>query len=154
MENTKKLYRSRTDKILGGVCGGLAQYFGIDAVLLRIGFVIFALADGVGIILYIILVIIIPNEPGDDVDVDRMQKTKDFAGEVGKRAQTFADDVRQRTSSSDRRNFIGFVIIGLGVLLLIQRILPSMWFEWRMVWPVVIIIIGIVLLFKRNNHHG
>lgn len=58
----KKLVRSTSDKMIAGVCGGLAKYFGIDVVLVRILFVLFALAGGPGILLYIILWIVMPEE--------------------------------------------------------------------------------------------
>ncbi|MBI1256193.1 MAG: PspC domain-containing protein [Chloroflexi bacterium] len=60
---TKKLYRSRTDRMLAGVCGGLADYFGVDPTIVRILMVLFALAGGPGLILYIILMLIIPESP-------------------------------------------------------------------------------------------
>ncbi len=62
----KKLYRSRTDRMLTGLCGGLAQYFGIDATLVRIGFVILEFAT-VGLLIfgYLIVAIIVPKEPAE-----------------------------------------------------------------------------------------
>jgi phage shock protein C len=60
---TKKLYRSRNDRMLAGVCGGLADYFGVDPTIVRILFVLFALAGGPGLILYIILMLVIPEAP-------------------------------------------------------------------------------------------
>ena len=54
MESEKKLYLSSTDKKIGGVCGGIAEYLGIDSTLLRILWVIFAFAVGSGILAYII----------------------------------------------------------------------------------------------------
>jgi len=60
---SKKLYRSRSDRMLAGVCVGLADYFGIDATIVRILFVLFALAGGPGLILYIILMLVIPEAP-------------------------------------------------------------------------------------------
>jgi phage shock protein C len=59
---TKRLYRSRTNRQLLGVCGGLAEYFGVDPTLVRVLFVLFALAGGPGLILYIILALIVPEE--------------------------------------------------------------------------------------------
>jgi phage shock protein C len=56
----RKLYRSRTDRQLAGVCGGLADYFGVDATVVRVLFVLMALAGGPGLILYIILALLIP----------------------------------------------------------------------------------------------
>lgn len=55
-----KLHRSITDKQVGGVCGGLGEYFGIDSSLVRVGFVVFTLAGGAGILLYVILWAILP----------------------------------------------------------------------------------------------
>ncbi len=60
---TKKLYRSRSDKKLNGVCGGLAEYFGVDATIVRLLFVLLALAGGPGVILYFILWAIVPEAP-------------------------------------------------------------------------------------------
>lgn len=59
---TKRLYRSRTDRKLAGVCAGLADYFGVDPTIVRILFVLLALAGGPGLIFYIILALIIPEE--------------------------------------------------------------------------------------------
>ena len=62
-EATKKLYRSRTERWFAGVCGGLGTYFGIDPTLVRVLFVIFALTFGSGLLIYLILWLLIPNEP-------------------------------------------------------------------------------------------
>ncbi|HHV43315.1 MAG TPA: PspC domain-containing protein [Firmicutes bacterium] len=67
----KRLYRSRTERKLGGVAGGLAQYFSIDPSLVRLLWVIVGLWAGFGLLAYIIAWIIIPEEPEwDTVDVD------------------------------------------------------------------------------------
>ena len=58
-----QLRRSRTDKILGGVSGGLAEYSGIDALLWRVGFVALALAGGTGIVVYLLLWLLMPAGP-------------------------------------------------------------------------------------------
>jgi phage shock protein C len=63
MAETRKLYRSRSNRQVAGVCGGLAQYFGIDVTLIRVLFVVLAVLGGSGIILYLALWIIVPNEP-------------------------------------------------------------------------------------------
>jgi phage shock protein C len=60
----KRLYRSRDDKKIAGVCGGLAEYFGIDATIVRLIFVVLLLPGGLpGFIPYILLWIIVPLEP-------------------------------------------------------------------------------------------
>ena len=59
----KKLYRSRTDKKICGVCGGLAEYFNIDSTIVRLAWVFAILFAGVGLLAYIIAALIIPNQP-------------------------------------------------------------------------------------------
>lgn len=56
----KKLYRSEADKKIAGVCGGIAEYFDLDPTLVRLGWVIFSLMGGSGILAYIIAIIIMP----------------------------------------------------------------------------------------------
>ena len=58
----KRLYRSRSDRMIWGVCGGLAKYFGIDPTIIRVIFVLLIFAGGVGLLAYIILAIIVPLE--------------------------------------------------------------------------------------------
>lgn len=58
----KRLYRSRKEKMVAGVCGGLAEYFEIDPVIIRLAWLMFAVF-GVGIITYILAIIIVPEEP-------------------------------------------------------------------------------------------
>ena len=62
-EATKKLYRSRTERWFAGVCGGVGNYFGVDATLVRVIFVILSLTFGSGFLIYLVLWLIIPNEP-------------------------------------------------------------------------------------------
>jgi phage shock protein C len=62
-ENVKRLYRSRDERWLAGICGGLGSYFGLDPTLIRALFVLLGLVVGGGLLLYIILWIIIPLEP-------------------------------------------------------------------------------------------
>lgn len=59
----KKLYRSKTDRKIAGVCGGLATYFDMDPTVVRLLFVLLALMGGPGILLYIIMWIVVPEEP-------------------------------------------------------------------------------------------
>jgi phage shock protein C len=59
----KRLYRSREDRMIAGVCGGLGEYFGIDPTLVRLLFVFAALFYGPGILAYLILMLVVPEEP-------------------------------------------------------------------------------------------
>jgi len=59
----KRLYRSRDDRVIGGVCGGLAKYLTMDPTVVRLIFVLLALAGGPGILIYLIMLIVVPEEP-------------------------------------------------------------------------------------------
>ena len=63
MTTTKKLYRNRVDRMIGGVAGGLAEYFNIDPTLVRVLFAVSIAFSGVGILAYIILWIVVPEQP-------------------------------------------------------------------------------------------
>ena len=63
--NGKKLYKSATDKKIAGVCGGIAEYFNVDATLIRLAWVLFSLLGGSGVLGYIIAAIVIPEYPMD-----------------------------------------------------------------------------------------
>jgi phage shock protein C len=66
---TKKLYRSTTDKWIAGVCGGLAEYFGVDAAIVRIIAVVLLLPGGLpGFLPYVILWVVVPKKPAGVVD--------------------------------------------------------------------------------------
>ncbi len=61
-EPTKRLIRSRSDRQISGVCGGVARYLNVDSTIIRIAFVLLALAGGPGLLLYIILALVMPEE--------------------------------------------------------------------------------------------
>ncbi len=60
----KKLYKSQTDRKINGVCGGIAEYFDVDSTVIRLGWVIFSLIGGSGILCYLIAMLIMPEGPG------------------------------------------------------------------------------------------
>ncbi|TMJ06600.1 MAG: PspC domain-containing protein [Bacillati bacterium ANGP1] len=63
----KRLYRSRTERWIAGVCGGLSDYFNVDVIAPRVAFVLLALWNGFGLVLYLLLVILLPDEPLTEV---------------------------------------------------------------------------------------
>ncbi len=77
MAAEKRLYRSVTDKQIAGVCGGLAKYLNLDPTIVRIVFLIIAFAGGPGVILYIILAFVIPEEPMDFSVNTKRKRDKD-----------------------------------------------------------------------------
>jgi phage shock protein C len=62
MEEPRKLYRSRSQRMLAGVCGGLAEYFNVDATLIRVLFLVLAVFGGTGLVIYVVMWLIVPDE--------------------------------------------------------------------------------------------
>ncbi|GAB4474747.1 MAG: hypothetical protein Kow00124_15050 [Anaerolineae bacterium] len=99
MSEVKKLYRSRSEKMIGGVCGGLAHYLGIDPVLVRLIFVALTLANGIGAVLYLILWLLLPDEEastsdGREVVRENVAEMRDRAKELGAAARKAVSTLR------------------------------------------------------------
>lgn len=90
----KKLYRSRTNKFIAGVCGGLGDYFNVDATLVRIAFILLCFASGFGVLLYIVLWVIVPLEGGLAPRLDRDYFAK-VGSEMKVKAQEVAKEVKE-----------------------------------------------------------
>ena len=63
VDPTRKLYRSRTHRMLAGVCGGLAEYFNVVATLVRVAFLLLTALGGAGVLVYLGMWVIVPDEP-------------------------------------------------------------------------------------------
>jgi phage shock protein C len=121
----RRLYRSTHDHMVGGVCGGLAEYFGLDPVLVRLGFVAVTLAGGAGVLAYLILWLVVPEGEGGRAPVA----------------------VGQRRS----RELAGFVLVGLGLALLANTAgwVPGV--DADVFWSVFLIVLGAALLVRRGT---
>ena len=100
MNTNRKLTRSTTDRMLGGICGGLAQYLNVDPTFVRLGFVLLALS-GVSPLVYLVLWVVIPSETS--VGASWTQQFQQSIGEIQTRATTVANEVSsqvQRVASS------------------------------------------------------
>lgn len=143
---TEKLFRSRKSRILGGVAGGLAEYFKIDPVITRILFIAFTLTNGIGVVIYIILWIIIPDEPME-VLINEVKKNPD-----SNQTETKFPDLEELkpVQSSNKSSLIfGIIIIALGVFLLLSNIVPFIDFDD--LFPVIFIIIGAGLIWNSTR---
>lgn len=123
----KRLYRSKTNKVLAGVCGGMGEYFGLDPNIIRLLAVLLFFAKGLGLLVYIAAWILIPLRPEGE-EADR-------AAEIDHTWGAYLP---------------GVLLIGLGLVLLMREF--WYWFDWDIVWPVLFIIGGVaVILYGRRN---
>lgn len=147
MPDGKKLYRSRDDRIILGVCGGLAKYFNIDPALVRVFFVILAFIDGMGILLYLVMAIVFPKEPGE-LEIDESKRIKELARGVGREAQQLVSQLESgRSVSSNVMAAIAVVVIILGFMAYLSQVLPS-WLNWNLFWTIFVILVGIYILVR------
>lgn len=146
----KRLYRSRTNRIIFGVCGGLGEYFGIDPIIFRLIFVVLTFGGGAGILLYIVMAFLVPKEPSGKADSELYSTGADFK----ERAQGLVSELKEHQNWQNRRNRIGLIIIILGALLLLDQLFPRHFFNWGIFWAALIIALGILILRgkKRINN--
>lgn len=141
-----RLYRSRTDAIIGGVCGGLGVYLDTDPVLFRILFVVAVLLGGSGVLVYIVLWIVIPLEHEQFFNTTNINQEK-MSDETKTNETNQAETPGQ---NKDRRNdgnlWGGLILITLGAVFLIDRFVPRIHFGD--LWPVILVVIGIILISK------
>jgi len=157
---SKKLYRSRNDRMTAGVCGGLADYFGVDSSLIRLAVLFIFLFQGVGLIAYIIAWLIMSEEPikneykmPDDYYIEntREEKQENFTSTSEKKSEEEYYQKYQKNNKSDsnRRKLFAFIMIIVGSIFLIDIWIPELY--WEKYWPLILIAAGLLLLKGDND---
>jgi len=112
--------RSRGERVIAGVCGGIGRYLGVDPVLLRIAFIVLALANGLGVIAYVVAWVAIPEErPGQPLAA--------------------APEPRREMG----RLVLGGSLVVLGLVLLVDRLAPNL---DELFWPVAVVAVGVAVM--------
>jgi phage shock protein C len=145
----KRFYRSTTDKKIGGVAGGLADYFDIDSLLVRLIFVILALAGGGGVLIYIILWIVTPERPFElnQTQNSSTMENQHSSYEDQKPPVEAQPQKPVQPGQKQRGNLIGgLVLITLGILFLADEFIPNI--NFGDLWPIILIVIGGGLLIN------
>ncbi len=146
-----RLYRSRTDQMIGGVCGGLAEYLKIDSTLIRLFFVLLGLGTGVGVALYLILWIIIPYEGEGEAGTAETRRAG--ADEVAERVRSLGSDVQRAFQQPNPKAGLvvgaGLIILGLAFLIDTLNLPWLRWLRFDTFWPVLLILAGAVLIWRR-----
>ena len=125
------------NKVIGGVCSGLAEFFGLDVALVRIAFVIAFMFASFGFWLYIILWIVLPVE-GQQSTVNSQQ------------SESVSESVSVSKSESKVKSVLaGSFVILIGLLFLINNFIPINW-VWKL-WPLILVAIGVVMIVTSSK---
>ena len=146
---TNRMRRSRTDKMIAGVCGGLGDYFNIDSTLIRLVFVILLFAQGVGAILYLVLWIVLPSDEASGDDVASTSVSKAMRGS-SKKVQ---EGSRTTQSSFDQVAVIaGGTLIVFGAVILFETISPALFsILSKFFWPGILILGGLAMILRYQR---
>jgi len=141
MTSDTRLMRSDSDKMIGGVCGGIGSYLGVDSSLVRLAFVVLLFASGIGFPIYIILWIIMPRRL--TVGKSGSEVIHDNIGEMSEKVSTGMSRV-------GRAGTVGWLLILFGAYFLFNQL---GWLDWAsgIFWPIVIIAAGLYLLTRRSR---
>lgn len=153
-----RLHRSRKERMIGGVCGGLAEYFRIDPTLVRLVFVLLTLANGMGVLAYLILWVIMPEE--ERVSAPTEEVMRENIQEIGKEARRVEEEIKSafggeegkeepKPAPPSRTLWPGVILILLGSFFLLKNLSLLWWFDWGKLWPLILIAIGVIILVDR-----
>ncbi|MCK9438547.1 MAG: PspC domain-containing protein [Patescibacteria group bacterium] len=146
MQQTKKIYRSQDDRIIFGVCGGIAKYFEVDALIVRLIFLALVFGGGSGLIIYLICTLLIPTEgKKNNNNFINEEKAEEFVEKIGEKIK----DLGSETKRSDWRFLLGIIFVLFGFIFLVDNIfdLRNIWANF---WPIFLVLIGLMILFKRK----
>ncbi len=152
-QKRQKIYRSQDDKIIGGVCGGIGEYFNIDPIIVRVIFVLSVLFSGSGLILYLILWLVFPNKSNISLRFNKegvkesVPETEDISY---KAEEKFKSDIETDREDKRRSRFFGWFLFFLGIFLLTGTLFPYSLHLIRY-WPFLLVLLGLFLLFKKEE---
>ncbi len=132
-----RLYRSFTNRVIGGVAGGFGEYLNVDPLIIRIVFVVMACVGGGGLIVYLLLWIFIPEKPDYSFNTDKTMEKENV-------------NVENQPSAGEKKDhgkgslIGGIILITLGVLFLIEKFFPRL--NFGDLWPIILIVAGILIL--------
>lgn len=145
--STTRLVRSETNKMIAGVCGGLAEYLNIHPVIVRLAFLILGLASGMGVIIYLILAVITPSAANTGLTPPSIKENMEQLG------TTLSQSVEQIQHNPGAPYVVAGALIILGVYFLLQSL--GIWAQiqgvWGWVWPLVLIGSGVWLWLRRRE---
>jgi phage shock protein PspC (stress-responsive transcriptional regulator) len=144
-----RLYRSTTSKVFGGVAGGIAEYFNMDPVIIRVIFVLAAIFGGGGVLIYLVLWIAVPERPYTLTMFNTGNPPDPGPGSENPPPATPENSAEMTTRKYTGSMIGGIILIGVGALILATRVIPNLFFSD--LWPFVLVVAGIILIVTSMN---
>lgn len=147
-------YRDRSKGVIAGVCAGLAEYFGVTAVLLRLIFVLLAFSGGPAVLAYMILWIVLPDKATlgiahRDTMRENVQDIRSQARSLGQQLQGALGGRRDAAGASSHHVlWLGGTLIVIGLVSLGDALNLLSWFHPRILWAMALILAGVVMLSR------
>ncbi|MEJ2010989.1 MAG: PspC domain-containing protein [Anaerolineales bacterium] len=145
-----RLERSQDNRMLGGVCGGLGEYLGIDATFVRLFFLLLVFGEGAGVLIYFVLWLILPPEESPASSLG--SNVNRGAQEISERAREIGRSLRQGPSASNQQVslIVGGALVIVGVIYLIDNLNLAWlgWLRFNVLWPAMLIVGGAFLLVR------
>lgn len=142
----RRLYRSRTDRIVGGAAAGLADYLNTDPALVRIAWAILVpLTGGVAVLAYIAALIVVPEAPRAAARPAGDGSRPRPEDEPGAEGELWAEPPDHDWSDGRAGILVGIGLVLIGLWFLLREYLPDI--NWGLIWPLIIVGIGAVILF-------
>lgn len=148
---SRRLYRSRNEKMIGGVAGGLADYLDVDPVLVRVAFAVAFFASGFGFLAYILLWILVPQQPWHMVYPMPGSGTASDQGAAsfGAAHHGAVPPPSHRARTWSASTIIGSILVIVGSMSLIENFIPDL--DLDIFWPLVLIGLGVGLLTRHKK---
>lgn len=141
-----RLERSRANRVIGGVCGGIGEYLDIDPTFVRVVMVILGFG-GVGILVYVVLLVLMP-QPGASMPFVRATTDATTPVDPAAPVAPFAADP---LATERRRSAVGVLLVAVGAIFLLGNLGFFRGLDWKYVWPLVIIALGVYLVAQRTR---
>jgi len=161
----RRLHRSEEERVIFGVCGGIAAYLDLDPTLVRVLFVLGAVfSSGFVILAYIVLAVIMPaaeragritgevvRQNLDDLEARTRELGDDLRHIFGRGSPEDGSDGGTSTGRRSDAWIIGLVLVVAGIIFLLDNLRVLSWWQFGQLWPLILVVVGIALLLRRRE---
>ncbi len=149
----RRLMRNSEGAVLAGVAAGFADYFAVDPTLIRLGFVLLAVFGGSGLVLYVVSWVLMPRAgEGTGAAADEASPAERMARDAVARGEKVVEGLRRSSEGPSRGRLVaGVILVGVGLVFLLERFWPFRWWWIADLWPAVLILVGLAMILNARR---